>query len=111
MAACAEWLAHPNEMGRPPDSIELYDHRVAAWPPTNDVRPLWLFRYAYDGESPAAGLVMFGSVTFALFGETSADLSPEDAYALHCCWELAMNGDPRAPEQRSVRAGRKLLGW
>jgi hypothetical protein len=54
---------------------------------------------------------MYGSVTFALFGESTVDLSAEDAYALHCCWELEVNGDPRAPKKRSVRAGRKLLGW
>ena len=53
---------------------------------------------------------MVGSVTFALFGETNADLSPEDVYGLHCCWELECNGDDRAPRKRSAAAGRKLLG-
>jgi len=38
-------------------------------------------------------------------------MPPEDIYALHCCWELQQNGDPRAPEELSVAAGRKLLGF
>jgi hypothetical protein len=53
---------------------------------------------------------MVGSVTFALFGEATAELCPEDVYGLHCCWELARNEDPRAPEKRTARAGRELLG-
>jgi hypothetical protein len=109
MAESIDWLSHPNEMGRPPDTIELFDHREAYWPPTDDERPLWLFRYSYDGDRQ--GLVMYGSTTFALFGETTTNLTPEDAYALHCCWELEVNRDPRAPKTRSARAGRKLLGW
>jgi hypothetical protein len=55
------------------------------------------------------GLV--GSVTFALLDETTAEMPAEDIYALHCCWELEMNKDPRAPQKRSVEAGRRLLGW
>jgi hypothetical protein len=33
----------------------------------------------------------------------------EDAYALHCCWEFQQEDDPRAPETRSVEAGREIL--
>jgi hypothetical protein len=54
---------------------------------------------------------MVGSTTFALAGDPTADLSAEDAYALYCCWELQANGDARAPAERSVAAGRKLLGF
>ena len=52
---------------------------------------------------------MFGWATFALFGETTADLPPEDIYALHCCWELEVENDSRAPQERSAAAGRELL--
>ena len=52
---------------------------------------------------------MVGSDTFALFGEDTAGLSPEDIYGLHCCWELEMNEDPRAPEERTPEAGRRIL--
>jgi len=112
MAEMCQWLAHPSEFGRVPDRIEQVDSRELHWPPTNDVRRVWLFRYRYPGDEgaePDEGLGMVGSVTFALFGETTADKTPEDAYALHCAWELEMNQDPRAPEKRTVAAGRRIL--
>jgi hypothetical protein len=113
MAEMCAWLAHPMEFGRVPDHIELYDHRRIHWPPRRNERDVWLFKYTYlakDGESdPDVGLAMVGSTTFALFGEATADLKPEEAYALHCCWELEGNGDKRAPQKRSIAAGLKLL--
>lgn len=109
VAEMAEWLAHPNEFGRPPQAIELFDHRMIDWPPTHDRRPVWLVRYRYDDGSEGIGMV--GSMTFALFGEATAELSAEDVYGLHCCWELEMNQDPRAPKERSVAAGKKILGF
>lgn len=114
MAHMCNWLAHPQEFGAPPTDITLYDTRELNWTPTNDRRRVWLFRYTYTGRGPdgtdEVGLGMFGSITFALFGETTADTSAEDAYGIHCCWELEVNDDPRAPKQRTARAGRKLLG-
>lgn len=113
MAELCEWLAHPQEFGRPPDRIELYDTRRLYWPPTDDERPVWLFLYRYrpteEGEHEEVGLGMVGSITFALFGEATADLSPVEAYALHCGWELEVNRDPRAPAERSIENGLRLL--
>jgi hypothetical protein len=113
MAEMCSWLAHPQEYGDVPDSLELYDTRRLYWPPTDDERQVWLFKYTYEpdteGGDPETGVGMVGGVTFALFGESTPDMPPEDIYALHCCWELEMSEDPRAPEQRSVEAGRKLL--
>lgn len=113
MADMCDWLTHPQEFGRPPDEIELYDTRELFWPPTNDVRRLWLFKYRYEaeeqGESDDCGLGFYGSITFSLFDETNSEMSPEDVYALHCCWELEANNDPRAPEIRSIAAGRAIL--
>ncbi|MBN1342869.1 MAG: hypothetical protein JXQ73_09335 [Phycisphaerae bacterium] len=112
-AEMCSWLAHPNEFGRPPDEVALYDKRELFWPPTNDIRSLWLFKYTYNpadaDEEPDTGIGMVGSVTFALFGESTADLSPEDVYGLHCCWELEANRDSRAPEKRSAQEGRRIL--
>lgn len=113
MAEMCAWLAHPNEFGRVPHEIELYDSRELYWPPTNDRRQMWVFKYLYEpdepGEEPEEGLGVVGSVTFALFGETTANLKPLEAYALHCCWELQWTDDERAPEERSVEAGLALL--
>jgi hypothetical protein len=113
MAEMCSWLAHPMEFGRPPGEIALYDTRELYWPPTNDLRRVWLFRYRYPAEEGGGnddvGVGMVGSITFALFGETTPGMPPEDVYALHCCWELECKQDPRAPKQRSVKAGRRLL--
>ncbi len=113
LAEMCDWLSHPQEFGLPPDEIELYDTREMFWPPTNDWRPLWLFKYRYhaagDDESESVGVGMTGSITFSLIDEASPDLPPEDIYALHCCWELEANEDPRAPAERSIEAGRALI--
>ena len=95
MAEMIQWLEYPTEFGRAPDHIEVYDHRRLFWPPTKDERDVWLFRYRYEeeGGEPEEGVGMVGSVTFALFGEATADLPPEDIYALHCVWELQQEGD------------------
>jgi hypothetical protein len=119
-AELVAWLAHPQEFGEPPDEISLYDTRELYWPPTKDRRRFWLFRYRYDvppaehaeatghsGRDTGVGLV--GSLTFSLVGETTPDMSPEDIYALHCCWELEYLGDSHAPAERTVAAGRQLL--
>jgi hypothetical protein len=107
-----DWLTHPHEYGRPPESVRLVDTRRLRWPPTDDERQVWLFEYAYaDAEEPhpKKGIAMVGAITFSLFGETNPDQDPEDVYALHCCWELEVAKDPRTPEIRSVEAGRRLL--
>jgi hypothetical protein len=107
-----QWLAAPQEFGRPPDSLELYDTRELFWPPTNDRRRLWLFHYIYESHSEkgdVVGMGMVGSMTHSLHGEVTADLTPDEAYALHCCWELQTSKDFRAPLERSVEAGRRII--
>ena len=73
---------------------------------------LWQVKYrcaAADDEPEQEGIGLIGSTTFVLFGETHAGMPPEDIYGLHCCYELAWAGNPRAPEDRTAEAGRKLL--
>ncbi len=119
-AELTAWLAHPEEFGRPPDEIALLDTRELYWPPTRDRRQLWLFRYRYviddsndpvrpDHEPYEIGVGMVGSITFSLLGETNPGMSPEDLYALHCCFEMEYKGDGKTPKERSIRAGRYLL--
>lgn len=114
LAAMADWLAYPTEFGTFPDALRVFDTRELFWPPTNDRRRLWLIEFTYEpsGERTEreVGIGMVGSITFALFGDhTSPGMPAEDLYALHCVWELQANGDPRAPEELSVAAGRELL--
>ena len=112
LAEMAQWLAHPNEFGRPPEEVSVADTRELFWPPTNDRRRLWVIRYVYredDGAlRPSYGLV--GSTTWAMMSEESRVEDPMDIYAIHCCWELEMNGDTSAPGERTVAAGRRILG-
>jgi hypothetical protein len=112
-AEMASWLSHPSEFGEPPDEIDVYDSRKLFWPPTSDLRWVWLVRYRYragpNREQDEIGVGMVGSTTFALFGETTAGMPPDEIYALHCCWELQGNRDPRAPRELSVRAGKRIL--
>lgn len=114
LAVMCDWLAHAGEFTGPPTHIELFDTRELNWLPTDDTRQVWLLRYTYAGLNPdgsdLVGLGMVGSIPVALIGEARADMSPEDVYGLHCCWELEVTDDPRAPEHRSAQAGRALLG-
>lgn len=107
------WLAHPMEFGTPPEEIHKVDSRELFWPPTNDRRKLWVFQYAYapgNGRTePKIGHGMVGSVTFALFGEATLDLTAEQVYGLHCAWELQNNRDARAPQKRTAEAGIEIL--
>lgn len=113
MAEMCHWLSHPNEYGEPPDSIELMDKRTLYWPPTRDTRELRLFSFAYEKnrhrKQRHVGVGMVGSVTWAFFDETKPSMKPEDIYGHHCCFELAVNDDPRAPKKRSARAGWALI--
>ncbi|MCZ7646314.1 MAG: hypothetical protein M5U26_13695 [Planctomycetota bacterium] len=113
LAEMSEWLQHPNEFGRAPDELALYDTREIFWPPTGDRRRVWLFKYAYRAKEPGGaderGMGMVGSITFALFGETTDSLSPEDVYGMHCAWELQQTGDPAAPKDRGADSGRAIL--
>jgi len=109
LAEMAQWLAHPNELGVPPEDVSVADTRELFWPPTNDRRRLWVIRYKHraDGELVEDyGLV--GSTTWAMFG-SSAVRGPLDVYAVHCCWELQANEDPRAPTDLSTAAGHRIL--
>jgi hypothetical protein len=113
MSAMCEWLSHPMEFGRPPKEIRQIDTRELFWPPTNDRRRLWVFLYEYPPANcktePDLGYGMVGSCTFALFGESTSNLSINQVYGLHCAWELEKNHDPRAPQKRTPDAGILIL--
>jgi hypothetical protein len=113
MAEMCTWLSDPNENGRPPDEITEYDTRVLNWPPTGDRRQLWIFKCRYepdaDRDEAEVDVGLVGSITFSLFFVTSADMKPEEIYALHCCWEMQTRGHPGVPKEISAAYGRKIL--
>jgi len=95
-AEFSRWLAHPNELGRPPDELEIVDHRQLAWPPEHELRPFWLIRYllrdrtGLEGDDVDCGLV--GSMTWCFFSYSMNQRPPEDIYAIHCYWEMQHAG-------------------
>ena len=123
LAKMCEWLLSPLGYGRQPDEIKLLDTRHRHWPPARESRTLWLFEYRYRPEDEddlnrddadatefdEVGVGMVGGITHSLTDETSPDMPIDDIYALHCCWELEFKLDPRAPEKRTVEAGRTLI--
>lgn len=92
-AEFAQWLAHPNELGRPPDELEILDHRDLRWPTDGEVKHMWLIRFrAKDTTGLASdqtGVGLVGSITFCLFSDELDQRHAEDAYAIHCYWEMA----------------------
>lgn len=91
-ATFAQWLAHPNELGKPPDELEIVDQRQLAWPPDRELQPFWLLRYCVRDRSGLeeddidCGLV--GSMTWCFFSYSMDQRPPEDVYAIHCYWEM-----------------------
>jgi hypothetical protein len=88
----AAWLAHPFELGKPPDEVEVYDHRELAWPPDGERKGLWLLQYRMkDASGLKADNVdvgMVGSITFCLFSYGLEQRPPADGYAIHCFFEM-----------------------
>ena len=86
------WLAHPSELGRAPDELEIIDHRVLHWPPEFEPKPMWLIKYRAtnptQGEPDDVGVGLVGSMTFCFFSYKLEQRPPEDGYAIHCYWEL-----------------------
>ena len=108
------WLAHPMEFGRPPQRMELWDRRLLRWPPTEDERELFLYRYTYVDApgGPETGVGLVGSITVSLSGDARPDPegSPEEALAVHCAWELQQAG-LRAERQALLASCRRQLGF
>jgi hypothetical protein len=91
-ATFAQWLAHPNELGCPPDEMKVVDHRLLAWPPESAEIPVWIIRYrlrdrhGLEADNVDSGMV--GSVTWCFFSYQMHLRPPEDVYAIHCYWEM-----------------------
>ncbi|GAA4454526.1 hypothetical protein [Novipirellula rosea] len=91
-AEMAQWLAHPNELGRAPDELEIIDQRELAWPPEGQPRPFWIVRYLLKDrtglEKDDIGCGLVGSMTWCFFMSDTHRRPPEDIYAIHCFWEM-----------------------
>ncbi|MDP6633420.1 MAG: hypothetical protein QGG42_00805 [Phycisphaerae bacterium] len=91
-AEFAVWLAHPSELGRPPDKLEIVDSRILSWPPDAEQERFWLIKYTVHDttglEDDDVGVGLVGSMTFCLFSYNLDQRPPEDAYAIHSYWEM-----------------------
>jgi hypothetical protein len=91
-AAFSQWLAHPHELGRPPDELEIVDHRELKWPPDREPKEMWLIKYRVKDDTGLrpddVGVGLVGTVTFCLFTYELDQRPPEDCYAIHCYWEM-----------------------
>jgi hypothetical protein len=91
-AEFARWLAHPCELGKPPDELDLLDQRQLAWPPDREPKQFFLFRFCLRDRSGLehdqidCGVV--GSMTWCFFYYKMCERPPEDVYAIHCYWEM-----------------------
>ena len=92
-AEFAQWLAHPSELGRPPEEVLIVDHRELNWPPEREPKPMWLLKYRLQDttglKADDIGVGLVGSVTFCLFSYELQQRSPEDCYAIYCYWEMS----------------------
>lgn len=115
LASICAWLSHEENFGEIPDEVELYAQKRIFWPPTNDEREFRFFRYNYvadcqgDQGVDEVGVGVVGSETCSLVGHTHPGMPTEEILALHCCWELQLRGDPRAPGLLSIDEGLSLL--
>jgi hypothetical protein len=96
LAKMSDWLAHPNELARVPDELEIVDMREMRWPPKGEVQKQALVRYraaaTEPGEPDDSGVGLVGSITFCLFGTKLEGLPPEEVYAAHAFWEMEQDG-------------------
>lgn len=103
-ASMSRWLQHPNELGSPPLTIEVFDHRKLRWPPTDDERELWLIRFTYqfkDDRTPKTAFGMVGSMTWSSFEEYKTPPTPQELFLHHCTLEM------ERVEHRSEKAAKK----
>jgi hypothetical protein len=111
-AEFCQWLAHPNELGRMPDEVEIVDQRELAWPPDGERKLLSLVRYRMIdplGLKDDVGVGMVGSITFCLFTYDTDKRPPEDVYALHCLWEMEAQDLAKAESVDSPDEYRDML--
>jgi hypothetical protein len=78
------------EYDAPPDEIQVVDHRTLKWPLADEPMPVYLLQTTIKAESVldedeiVCGVVADEAINSSIL----AHRPPEDAYAIHCYWEL-----------------------
>lgn len=109
-----EWLSQEEQRGRAPDNVELVDTRQVYWPPLEEDRVLWLFRFTYISpldQQPQDYLALVGGIgPHSFFQAEMLDWPLDDLYAYHCSWEWFYAEDACVDESKcSIEHGRDLL--
>jgi len=93
MAEFSKWLAHPNELGKPPDEVVLVDHRKLRWPMEKEDADFYVIRFlskdstGLGKDRQDCGVV--GSMTWCFFFLQMDQRPAEDVYAIHAAWEMS----------------------
>jgi hypothetical protein len=110
VSALTAWLAHPDQFGCRPVSVEVVDQRELYWPPIREKRLIQLVRYVVETDMGLQqGVGMVGEYTFGLLDHPTEQMSMEDLYGLYCSWEMGYRQLPEAPAEPSSRGGREIL--
>ena len=112
-ADLCQFLSHPDEIGKPPDQVEIVDARSIQWPPTRRKENVWLIKAMYDAESSEepvpAGIAFVGPGIFYQPEMLKGVTEIEQMYGAYCAWELAQNADPRMTGQPTPEKGWSLI--
>lgn len=117
-ADITDWLKHPNELGRVPETLKVYDTRTLYWPPSDKQLTVWLFEFTYrfgssKDDPTKTGYAMAGTTNWSFFDEFPEPPPAKQLYATHCAWELTNNSesfddDPKTyTEEEATRLLRK----
>lgn len=93
------WLAQPQQLGIPPHSMELIDHRTLFWPSFESPQECWLFRFQYQmAHGTWSNVGMAGPLLHA-FGADLAELPIADIYAAFAGWQAEHSEIYEVPAQ------------
>lgn len=80
-----DWIEHPMEFGRKPDSIEIIDKRTLFWPSQKN-EDCFLLKYSVDGKEYIG---FTGPITWSFFDIDLSKVSYEDLYVRYTGWFIA----------------------
>lgn len=108
MCEMANWLQHPNELTKLPETLEIVDHRRIYWPPCEEERDMTQLRWTSE-DSTGVG-VTGGAACWCFFFKTKEGEPVLDLYARHCNWEMRQNEMEGAPDDYDdLKFGQQLL--
>lgn len=90
-AEFSRWLQHPNELADIPDELEIVDQRELPWPPSGEMKKVWLIRYTKKDttglEPDDVDIGMVGPMTWCFFYRNFTRRPIEDVYAIYAYFE------------------------